>query len=313
MPSSKSGSKAGAAKRNTTRSASASKKRATKPVVSKVTSVKSKTTSTKVQNTNIDSKAYPAIIFAEAIGTFVLTLVALATMQQTGSLYIGLTLAVIMLSIGAISGAHINPAVTFGLWAARKVKTSAVPVYWIAQFVGAILAILLLGAFSGNGYPLNFTHFTTIEWGLLGAEVLGAAIFMFGWLAVASSTELTKVTKAFGIGLSLTVGLIASTTALTFVQTAQIESFQQDTTAQKSDDSNYNYPHVVYVKGTTVNPAVALASTEYTDAELSGMQASLGDAKNSRLDVNTIVGTLVGAAIGTNLYLLVAAANQRKN
>ena len=103
------------------------------------------------------------IVLAELFGTFILTMVALATFQDAGALYVGLAVAVIVVAVGAISGAHVNPAVTFGLWAARKLKTVLVPFYWGAQFLGAMLAVIVMnlltgGLTSGGSYNLNFDH-----------------------------------------------------------------------------------------------------------------------------------------------------------
>lgn len=314
MASSKTGAKAGAAKRTTTRSTSVKKGSAKKPVAKTATTKTTVRTNTKAPAVTAAVQAenptnFPAIILAEVVGTFTLTLVALASMQQAGSLYIGLTLAVMVLAVGAVSGSHINPAVTFGLWAARKIKTAIVPVYWVAQIVGAILAILLLGLLSGNGYPLSFEGFADVSWGVLGAEAIGAAVLLFGFTAVLANNTLSGTAKALGIGFSLTLALVVSTTALTTVQSAKIDQYQQ--AANEAQDEDLEYPSEVYIKNTTVNPAVALAATGYTDAELSGMQAGSDEAKNSRFDLNTIVGTLIGAAIGSNLYLLVAYANRQ--
>ena len=249
---------------------------------------------------------YPAIIVAEVIGTFILTLVALLTLQQFAALYVGLTVAVLVLSVGAVSGAHLNPAVTFGLWAAGKLKTTLVPVYWIAQFVGAILAVLVLGLFSGNGYALNFENFATINWGIVSVEILGTAVFLFGLIAAVSNDKLSQVGKAFGVGLALTVGVLVSGSAFSTLQSG-VDTSKVD--INKSE----TIPREYLVKGATLNPAVALASTENTASQLSGYGATEEEEKYSRLGLEVIFGTLVGAALGTNLYLLLAYVNRQQN
>ena len=249
---------------------------------------------------------YPAIIVAEVIGTFVLTLVALLTLQQFAALYVGLTVAVLVLSVGAVSGAHLNPAVTFGLWAARKLKTTLVPVYWIAQFVGAILAVLVLGLFSGNGYALNFENFATINWGIVSVEILGTAVFLFGLIAAVSNDKLSQVGKAFGVGLALTVGILVSGSVFSTLQSG-VDTSKVD--INKSE----TIPREYLVKGATLNPAVALASTENTASQLSGYGATEEEEKYSRLGLEVIFGTLIGAALGTNLYLLLAYVNRQQN
>ena len=297
MATSKSGSstKKPAAKKST-------KSSATK--VTTVTTVKESPKAPLFKKAN-DEPKYAAIILAEIIGTFVLTLIAILTLQQVAPLYVGLTLTVLVLALGAVSGSHVNPAVTFGLWSVRKLESKLVPVYWLAQFVGAILAVLLIGAF-GKGYGLDFSNFGTINWGILWAEAAGTAIFLFGLVAVVSNTALSQLAKAFGIGLSLTIGILASSSLYTALQGSA------DTSKANVADIK-TIPREYLVKGTVLNPAVALAVTENTPSQLSGTGAIAKETKYSRLGLEVILGTLIGAAIGANLYLLVAYANRKES
>ncbi len=80
------------------------------------------------------------------------------------SLAFGLTVLTMAYAVGHISGGHFNPAVTFGLWAGGKFKTSEIAPYIIAQVIGgiaaaAVLAIIVtgrdggtLGSFAANGF-----------------------------------------------------------------------------------------------------------------------------------------------------------------
>ena len=89
---------------------------------------------------------------AELIGTFALTFVGVAAGVIGGAsnslgisvlvtaLAGGFVLAVMFYSYGNISGAHVNPAVTFGMALNGTLKWGQAAFYWIAQFVGAILA-----------------------------------------------------------------------------------------------------------------------------------------------------------------------------
>lgn len=60
------------------------------------------------------------------------------------ALAFGLTVLTMAFAIGHISGCHLNPAVTIGLWAGGKFKASEILPYIIAQLLGAILAAELL-------------------------------------------------------------------------------------------------------------------------------------------------------------------------
>jgi MIP family channel proteins len=91
--------------------------------------------------------------WAELVGTFTLTFIgagagALAGSNGAGLLGVawahGLALMVIIYAWGSISGAHVNPAVTFGVALAGKMKWDRAVLYWIAQFAGAAIAAYLL-------------------------------------------------------------------------------------------------------------------------------------------------------------------------
>ena len=106
---------------------------------------------------------------AEFIGTFWLVLggcgsaVLAAGFPKTGigfmgvALAFGLTLLTMAYAIGHISGCHINPAVTVGLWAGGRFPGSEVIPYIIAQVIGAIVAAAVLyGIASGTaGFDLS--------------------------------------------------------------------------------------------------------------------------------------------------------------
>ena len=113
---------------------------------------------------------------AELLGTFWLVLggcgsaVLAAAFPGFGigfagvALAFGLTVLTGAYALGWISGGHFNPAITFGLFVARRVPGREVIPYWIAQVVGAIIAAAVLyviasgkpgfaiGSFATNGY-----------------------------------------------------------------------------------------------------------------------------------------------------------------
>lgn len=101
---------------------------------------------------------------AEFIGTCVLVLIGCGTAMAVGcdpaagSGYIltafafGLGLLTMAYSIGNISGCHINPAVSLGLWISKKIKGAEFVGYVIAQILGALAGAGLLALiFNGSG------------------------------------------------------------------------------------------------------------------------------------------------------------------
>lgn len=95
-------------------------------------------------------------LIAEAIGTFWLVFggcgsaVLAAAFPNVGigllgvSLAFGLTVVTMAYAIGHISGCHLNPAVTIGLWLGGRVPARIVPGYIFAQVFGAVMAAALL-------------------------------------------------------------------------------------------------------------------------------------------------------------------------
>ncbi len=103
---------------------------------------------------------------AELIGTFTLVLIgagagAVADPGSAGlvgvALAHGLALMVIVFAWGSISGAHVNPAVTFGIAISGRIPIGKAISYWIAQFLGCIAAAYLLQWFVGPGSSLGST------------------------------------------------------------------------------------------------------------------------------------------------------------
>ncbi len=98
----------------------------------------------------------PALIArlgAEVFGTFVLVLAIIGTGIYTaitglgtlgGSLAGGIALLALIAAVGAVSGGHFNPAVTLGAAIGGRTRWVDVIPYWLAQFIGATLAGLVL-------------------------------------------------------------------------------------------------------------------------------------------------------------------------
>lgn len=238
------------------------------------------------------------IVLAELVGTFILTVVALMTAAEVVPLAVGLTLALLVMAIGGVSGSHVNPAVTFGLWVAGKVKAQLVPFYWGAQFLGAMAAVVVINLVAGSKLGLDFSHFATFNWTIFMIEFVGTAVFLFGLVSVFKRTDLSNTAKALGIGLSLMAGILVSGTLYTAARQTAITNYQ--TEASKSQDASKmpEIPHTLFVKGATLNPAVALATTESTESELKQSSATDGEKHYSRLGWEVILSTLGGAALG---------------
>lgn len=160
----------------------------------------------------------PAALIAELIGTFSLAFAVLASVngvlatQVATPIIAAVTLGLAVLSIGGISGANINPAVTLGLMSVGKTSITDGLAYIAAQVVGALSAFgamtLLL---DGN---ITLIEDAPSTWRIFSAEAVGAAMFTFG-IASAIDQGFTKVNAALLVGGSLFLGIIfASTVSL---------------------------------------------------------------------------------------------------
>ena len=232
-------------------------------------------------------------VLGEMLGTFLL--VSLVAATGGNAFLVGIGYVVIVLMFFSVSGAHVNPAVTFGLWAMRKVSTVKALFYWMAQFVGAIAAILTANAFAQTKLDVSLASFTQWNWAVVAAEFIGAAIFMFGIAAISRRGQ-TDTDKAVGFGLALFVALLISSA---FLQ-------QAASTASTAAQEGADQPRITKLNGTSVNPAVALSLSESDSSNVNPLtgEAEAKSTTASRLTIETILGTLAGAALGGRLFML---------
>lgn len=138
-----------------------------------------------------------AILVAEFIGTFLLTSAVLMGANPF------VALGIIVLLIGGISGAHVNPAVSAAMASVKKLSVERMVQFWIAQILGAIVARLLYGYIKGDA-SLNYS-FAELDGKVLIVEIVGTAIFLFG-ITVALLHKLDGLKLAVAIGGSLLLG-----------------------------------------------------------------------------------------------------------
>lgn len=165
--------------------------------------------------------------FAEFIGTFVLVFAGCGSAVLAGgkigflgvSLAFGLSLLAMAYTIGHVSGCHINPAVTLGLFITKKMDRRYLVGYWIAQILGAVVAAACLLAiakgapngydpaalgFAANGYAEHSPgHYT-----LMAAALTEVILTFFLVLTVIGATDLKAPVGFAGIPIGLVLVLI---------------------------------------------------------------------------------------------------------
>lgn len=124
-------------------------------------------------------------LLAEALGTFTLVFAVLMSSSATNfpipvPVVAGLVVALFVYTIWAISGCHLNPAVTLGLLSIRKITPIEAGKYIAAQVVGALLALVgvtMLGTQITGLIALSDPY-------VFVGEVAGTALFTFGIASV---------------------------------------------------------------------------------------------------------------------------------
>lgn len=193
-------------------------------------SATTKTTVTEVKTTKGGLLANTPLVgmgIAEFVGTFLLVASIFAVQGQP--LFVAFALIGLVLIFGGISGSHLNPALTIGALATKKIKNKTAVIYIAAQVLGALAAFALFSSFLGATAPVTETsesvyangqqlfHVVDIsaddaatkgkEWVLFAAELIGVFALSLG-VATALREKKERVAAAVGVGMALLVGLL---------------------------------------------------------------------------------------------------------
>jgi MIP family channel proteins len=161
---------------------------------------------------------------AEFVGTFALIFVGVGVIanhadlsSNAGLLAValahGLTIAVMVSATAAISGGHLNPAVTLGLLVGRKIDLKRSVAYWIAQLAGGIIAAwmvcILLQNANVSGTALVFKGTPALGKGATGLQSIGieAVLTFFLVFVVYGSAVDARAPKIGGLAIGLTIVL----------------------------------------------------------------------------------------------------------
>ena len=164
---------------------------------------------------------------SELIGTMVLVLFGCGSAAIAGSvlgtvgiaLAFGLSIVAMAYVIGDISGCHINPAVSIGMWIDGRLETKDLLMYIVFQCIGAIIGIALLaviinsapslGGYMATGLGQNgFGSASSVGLDVVGAilvEIILTFVFVFTVLGVTKKVENGAVA---GIVIGLTLAFV---------------------------------------------------------------------------------------------------------
>lgn len=159
---------------------------------------------------------------AEMVGTMVLVLMGCGVAVSLGcdpvdnipavvgtAMAFGLSVVAMAYTIGGVSGCHINPAITLGVWLSGRMETKEAGMYMVFQVIGALIGSALLWLLTGNtdivGTGANdLQQGVTVVGGLL-AEVIFTCVFVLVVLGATSKTN--GATNNFA-GLAIGLGLV---------------------------------------------------------------------------------------------------------
>ncbi len=227
---------------------------------------------------------------AELVGTFVLTFLGCGAAVSLGcdtahvagtpavigtAIAFGLAVVAMAYTIGGISGCHINPAITLGVFLSGKISAKDCGMYMVFQVIGAILAAGVLCVLAGCDSGLGANGLQTLnEVGKAGivsvgtgliAEIVLTALFVLVVLGATSKTNgATNNLAGLAIGLSLILIHLVG----------------------------------IHYTGTSVNPARSIGPALFAG----------GDALNQLWIF--IVGPFVGGAIAAGIWKLIQIDNE---
>ena len=155
---------------------------------------------------------------AEFVGTFALVFTgtgAIVINDVSGgavthvgiALTFGLIVLAMIYAVGDVSGAHLNPAVTLGFFAARRLSGRIVAPYIVSQILGALAASGLLRGLFLNHPTLGATVPTGSQFQSLILETVLTALLMFVILNVSTGAKERGITA--GIAIGAVIGLEA--------------------------------------------------------------------------------------------------------
>lgn len=150
---------------------------------------------------------------AEVIGTFALvTAVSTALLSgqgiMTAAIASGLVLMAMVYTFTTTSGAHFNPAVTFAAAVTKRIQPTEMVTYWIAQLVGAFLAVTLAQSlYAGASLTAVVSTAPTVSAvTAITAEAVATFFLCLTVLATSSSQSLSRAANGLAIGACLIIG-----------------------------------------------------------------------------------------------------------
>ncbi len=170
-----------------------------------------------------------SMLFVEIVGATILALIFSATQGQN-HIYMLFVLVGLATVLANYSQTFFNPIISFGAWIANKISAKKMVLTIIAQFLGVMLAVILLRTFmDAMGADKAVNAMTPkpelfklpalkegAEWFVLGSELI--ASFVFGLFFVQGWKEKDNFKKGFVVGISMFAALIVGSILANYAQ-----------------------------------------------------------------------------------------------
>ena len=150
-------------------------------------------------------------LMGELIGTMLVTMLLLTLGVQP--LYIVIAMVGIYIAVVGLSGATLNPLVTVGMMATRRMSAIRGVLYILAQVLGAWLGLIIINAFRlGSATTLELPMMSEVKgetfWAVALVELLGAIVLAFCFARALRYTRKSPVTFALTVTSSVTLVII---------------------------------------------------------------------------------------------------------
>lgn len=141
----------------------------------------------------------------EFVGTFLFVVSIIGIVYNASALvaiHIGVALAALIYMGGSISGAHYNPAVTFGIWLNKKITSRDAVAYVVSQLLGAVAAFLVMT----KGLDISLPVVSLF--GNTKSLIIAEALFTFTLVSTVLHTAVNRLTAGnnyFGLAIGAVV------------------------------------------------------------------------------------------------------------
>jgi aquaporin Z len=237
-------------------------------------------------NNKMKKRPIIGAMIAEFIGTFLLVAAIFAVQGQP--LYIAFVLVGIVLLIGGVSGAYVNPAMAVGAWVTRKIKGLRAIGYIVAEILGAVVAWAILNSFLHGSESASLTSSQTLyhaatltsskEWVFFFAELLGTAILALG-LAAAIRIKKNNITAAFSYGFAVLIALLVAgwVTSMSLTEANTGLSFLNPAVAAAAGGLKWEmWPIAVYIIAPAIGAILGFAIHDFLKSQTTEQSCDCG-------------------------------------